>query len=99
MSPQLLRLGQESPPQRIGANHPPTALPECALTQEQRLAWTKELLSGEPDTLAYRVAGILLLLYAQPLTKIAALPTTAVVSVDGDTRIMLGQEPIPLPQS
>ena len=35
--------------------------------------------SGEPDTLAYRVAGILLLLYAQPLTKIAALPTTAVI--------------------
>jgi len=30
--------------------------------------------------------------------KIAALPTTAVVSVDGDTRILLGPEPIPLPQ-
>jgi hypothetical protein len=73
-------------------------LPECALTQEQRVAWTKELLRGEPDTLAYRVAGILLLLYAQPLTKIAALQTTAVISADGDTRIMLGQEPIPLPQ-
>jgi hypothetical protein len=73
-------------------------LPERALTQEQRLAWTKELLRGEPDTLAYRVAGILLLLYAQPLTKIAALQTTAVVCIDGDTRIMLGQEPIPLPQ-
>jgi hypothetical protein len=73
-------------------------LPERALTQEQRLAWTKELLSDEPDTLAYRVAGILLLAYAQPLTKIAALQSTAVVSVDGDTRIILGQEPIPLPQ-
>ena len=54
--------------------------------------------SFKEGTLAYRVAGILLLLYAQPLTKIAALQTTAVVSVDGDTRIMLGQEPIPLPQ-
>jgi hypothetical protein len=71
---------------------------ECVLTEEQRLAWTKELLRGEPDTLAYRVAGILVLLYAQPLTKIAALPTSAVVSVDGDTRIRLGQESIPLPQ-
>ena len=80
---------------RITSQQP---LPERALTQEQRLAWTKELLSGEPDTLAYRVAGILLLLYAQPLTKIAALPTTAVVSVDGDTRILLGREPIPLSQ-
>lgn len=72
--------------------------PSGALTQEQRLAWTKELLRGEPDTLAYRVAGILLLLYAQPLTRIAALQTTAVICADGDTRIMLGQEPIPLPQ-
>ena len=43
---------------RITSQQP---LPERALTQEQRLAWTKELLSGEPDTLAYRVAGILLL--------------------------------------
>ena len=31
------------------------------------------------------------------LTTIAALQTSAVVSVDGDTRIILGQEPIPLP--
>ena len=54
-----------------------------ALTQEQRLAWTMELLSDEPD--------------AQPLTKIAASPTTAVLSVDDDMRILLGQEPIPLP--
>jgi hypothetical protein len=48
--------------------------------------------------LAYRVAGILLLVYAQPLTRIAALQTTAVFAVDGDTRILLGQEPIPLPR-
>ena len=48
-------------------------LPSGVLTQEQRLAWTKELLCGEPDTLAYRVAGILLLLYAQPLTSYAVL--------------------------
>ena len=34
-------------------------------------------------------AGILLLLYAQPLTKIANLKYSAVVSIDGETRIML----------
>lgn len=73
-------------------------LPSRALTQEQRLAWIKELLVGNPDTLAYRVAGILLLLYAQPLTKIAALPTEAIVPADGEVRISLGQEPIPVPQ-
>ncbi|MGB8387952.1 hypothetical protein [Mycobacterium sp.] len=73
-------------------------LPGRALTQEQRLAWLQELLSGQPDTLAYRVAGVLLLLYAQPLTKIAALPVEAVTSTSDQTRILLGQEPIPVPQ-
>jgi hypothetical protein len=70
----------------------------CALTQEQRLAWLKELLDGDSDSLAYRVSGILLLLYAQPLTKIAALQTAAVTSANGEMRISLGQEPIPVPQ-
>lgn len=51
----------------------------------------------DSGTLACRVAGILLLLYAQPLTKIASLKYSAVVSIDGETRIMLGVEPIPVP--
>ena len=80
---------------QIARQQPP---PSRAITQEQRLAWLKELLSGEPDSLAYRVTGVLLLLYAQPLTKIAALPIDAVSSTDGETRILLGQEPIPVPQ-
>ena len=49
------------------------------LTQERRLAWLKELLTGESETRPYRVAGTLLLLYAQPLVRIAALKTTAIV--------------------
>jgi hypothetical protein len=73
--------------------------PSRALTQQQRLAWLKELLGADCDSLAYRVAGTLLLLYAQPLTKIAALPTAAVTSTDGETRISLGQEPISVPKS
>jgi hypothetical protein len=57
-----------------------------------------ELLAGNPDTPAYRVAAILLLLYAQPLTKIAALPIEAIVSADREVRISMGQQPIPVPQ-
>jgi hypothetical protein len=68
------------------------------ITQDQRLAWLKELLTGDSESLPYRVAGILLLLYAQPLTKIAALQTTAITRVDGETRIALGKEPIPVPE-
>lgn len=47
------------------------------ITQDQRLAWLKDLLTGDSESLPYRVAGVLLLLCAQSLTKIAALQSTA----------------------
>ncbi|GLP81016.1 hypothetical protein [Mycobacterium antarcticum] len=68
------------------------------ITQDQRLAWLKELLTGDSESLPYRVAGVLLLLYAQPLTKTAALQATAVAQIEGETRIALGKEPIPVPE-
>jgi hypothetical protein len=74
------------------------APPSRSLTQEQRLAWLRELLTGDSETLAYRVAGTLLLLFAQPLTRIAALPTSAIAITEHDVRISLGREPIPVPQ-
>jgi hypothetical protein len=74
------------------------APPSRSLTQEQRLAWLRELLTGDSETLAYRVAGTLLLLFAQPLTRIAALPTSAIAITDNDVWISLGREPILVPQ-
>jgi hypothetical protein len=68
------------------------------LTQDQRLAWIKELLDGDAESLSYRVAGTLLLLYAQPLTRIVALPTAAIVIDTEETRISLGAEPVPVPE-
>jgi hypothetical protein len=41
-----------------------------SLSQDQRLAWIHELLTGTSESLPYRVAGMLLLLYAQPLVKL-----------------------------
>ena len=58
------------------------------LTQDQRLAWINELLNGDADLLPYRIAGTLLL-YAQPLTKIVALKTTAIDFTAHETRISL----------
>ena len=69
------------------------------LSQEQRLVWLKELLHGDADTLPYRIArNLLLLRYAQPLVRIAALPTTAIVVTPHELRIALGREPAPLPE-
>ncbi|WP_235211086.1 recombinase XerD [Nocardia brasiliensis] len=66
-------------------------------TQEQRLAWLRELLTGNSESLPYRVAAILLLLYAQPLVKIAGLRTTDVVVTPSEIRLALGSEPVPVP--
>jgi hypothetical protein len=69
-----------------------------SLTQDQRLAWLKELLQGDAETLPYRVAGTLLLLYAQPLVRVAALETTAIVLTPRELHISLGKEPAPVPE-
>jgi hypothetical protein len=53
-----------------------TAEGRPAIQQEQRLAWLRELLTGTSESLPYRVAGTLLLLYAQPIVRVAALRTT-----------------------
>ena len=43
------------------------------VTDETRFGWLRRCLVGEADTLAYRVAAVLLLLYAQPLVRVASL--------------------------
>jgi hypothetical protein len=68
------------------------------LTQDQRLAWLRELIRGDPESLPYRVAAILLLLYAQPLVRIGALRTSALVITPDEVRIALGVEPMPVPE-
>lgn len=44
-----------------------------SLTQDQRIAWIHELLTGNSVTLPYRVAGSLLLLYVRPIARIVTL--------------------------
>lgn len=71
-----------------------------ALPPEQRLAWLRELLTGTSESLPYRVAGTLLLLYAQPLVRVATLRTDAVSinATTGAIRISFGAHPVPVPQ-
>ncbi len=75
----------------------PQARSTCVLTQDQRLTWVKKLLTGDVESLPYRVAGTLLL-YAHPLMKLVALPTAAIVITPNETRISLGAEPVPVPE-
>ena len=69
-----------------------------SLSQDQRLAWIHELLTGASESLPYRVAGMLLLLYAQPLVKVVTFPTSIVDDSDTGMSITLGQHPTDVPE-
>jgi len=68
------------------------------LTQDQRLEWIRELLTGNTESLPYRVAGTLLLLYAQPLVKGAAIPMRNVLVAPDGLSLQLGVTPSPVPE-
>jgi site-specific recombinase XerD len=85
--------------QRVEMGHY-TAKTRPTITQDQRVAWLRELLTGTSESLPYRVAGILLLLYAQPLVRVARLRADAVETseTNGSVRISFGAHPVPVPQ-
>lgn len=70
-----------------------------SLSQDQRLAWIHELLTGASESLPYRVAGIRLLLYAQSLVKIVTLPTSTINDSSTGMTITLGLHPTGVPES
>lgn len=77
-----------------------TAKSRPTITQDQRLAWLRELLTGTSESLPYRIAGALLLLYAQPLVRVAKLRVDAIETNEttGAMRVTLGLHPVPTPE-
>ncbi|MCW2931946.1 MAG: hypothetical protein JWM19_2908 [Actinomycetia bacterium] len=67
------------------------------LDQDRRWADARRLLHEEEREPADRVAGLLVLLYAQKLNDITALTTGHVIREDGRTLLRLGRRPIVLP--
>ncbi|GAA5159780.1 hypothetical protein GCM10023321_41410 [Pseudonocardia eucalypti] len=66
------------------------------ITHETRMRWLALCLREEPATRAYRVAATLLLLYAQPLVRIAALRCDQILTTPTGPAILLGNEPAAL---
>jgi hypothetical protein len=54
--------------------------------------------TGSSETLPYRSAGLLLLLYAQPLVKIVTLRADMIIDVESGMAITLGQQPTAVPE-
>ena len=82
-----------------GLTAPATRWPGAAgpLDQDRRWADARRLLQEEAYPAADRVAGLLILLYAQKLSVITALTARHVLHQDGRTLLRLGSRPVILP--
>lgn len=67
------------------------------ITQHQRLALLRQLVNRDTIPLQDRVAAVLVLLYAQPLTRITRLSTDDIQHEDGKVLVRLGDPPSPVP--
>jgi len=77
---------------------PPTrANVPTPMTQRDRLTWIRRIHDGDSMDLTERVVALLILLYAQPLTKVVRLSIDDVTLVDGQMLIRLGDPPAPVP--
>jgi hypothetical protein len=68
------------------------------ISQQQRLDLINRLATDETTALSSRVAGLLVLLYAQPLTRVRILTLDDIQGKDQFTCIGLGEPPSPVPQ-
>lgn len=68
------------------------------ITQHRRLALIRRLLTDETGDLRTRVAALLVLLYAQPLVRIARLTLEDLTTADNQTFLRLGDPPSPVPE-
>lgn len=73
---------------------PPSTTP-TGMPHDDRIVVIGRLLRDDTIDTADRVAGLLVALYAQPVTRISSLPAAA-VSIDGRTTIQLGDERLDL---
>ncbi|WP_149180752.1 hypothetical protein [Streptomyces sp. TRM49041] len=67
------------------------------LAQHQWLALLRQLVTRDDVPLQDRVAAVLVLLYAQPITRIARLGTDDVQYKDSEILVRLGGPPSPVP--
>ncbi|MGW0538701.1 hypothetical protein [Streptomyces sp. NPDC003032] len=81
---------------KVAVPHRSTSNP-APLAQHQRLTLLRQLVTRDDTPLQDRVAAVLVLLYAQPLTRIAQLTIDDVLQEDDEVLVRLGDPPSPVP--
>jgi hypothetical protein len=69
-----------------------------AITQNRRLALLRRYLTDDHAPARIRAAACLMLLYAQPLSRILRLTTTDITHDNGQVHIRFGHPPAPVPE-
>ncbi|WP_329168994.1 hypothetical protein OG709_34855 [Streptomyces sp. NBC_01267] len=82
---------------KVAVSHRSTSNP-APLAQHQRLTLLRQAVDQGDIPLQDRVVAALVLLYAQPLTRIARLTTDDVLHEDGEVLVRLGDPPSPVPE-
>ncbi|MET7817955.1 hypothetical protein [Micromonospora zamorensis] len=77
--------------------HQVTFKPGTTITQQRRLELLRHYLTDDAVALPARVAAVLILLYAQPLSRIHRLTRDDLLTIDGTPHLRLGDPPSPLP--
>jgi hypothetical protein len=72
--------------------------PGTVITQQRRLDLLRRYLTDATTPLPSRAAACLLLLYAQPLSRIHRLTTDDLTDYEGELHVRLGDTPTPVPE-
>lgn len=84
---------------RLNSVHKPRIIGTVTITDDVRWDWMKRLLSSEEIRLNWRLGGLLAILYGVLVTRVVALPLSAVDISGAQVRLSLGREPIILPDA
>lgn len=71
--------------------------PTTRIQDDQRWVLVRQLLHNDTISIEDRVAGLLLLLYGQPLSKVTCITRDQIDGEPGSVRLMLGTHPLDIP--
>jgi hypothetical protein len=75
---------------------PPRALPQVTLSDEQRWQHVELLLHDDTIRLYSRIAGLFMLLFAQPLSRICRMKASRIVSTTDSTVVTVNFDTVPI---